>query len=491
MNTFVDVLAALDRRDVGIRLLDTAIEALSWAELGASIRGNALRFAAAGVRGGDRVALFLVEDVEHVVTALALIALGAVPMSIKPPRGRPDDAYLAAIDGIVARHHVRFTAASMPTRPGVRHLRWDAGARSADVGVYARVAPSDVAFVQFSSGSLGDPKAVPVRHESLLDNAAALARVDGRTSASIGGSVVPLCHDMGWIGLLSCLPYQNSANVCATQRFLRRPLEFLASLEVCDTLAMPDFLLRYLDRALRARPDRVPHDLMGRLRTVFCGSEPIRYATVASFLEAAVPFGFDPSALVFSYGLAEATLIATGRRVDDLERSFVRVGERRIARVGPPVPGMSLAIVDGTVRLRGPSVFAGYLDGPRLVDGWHDTGDVGFLTDGELCVTGRNDDLILINGENLFPVDIEAHVEGLHGVAECVALSHGDGFSLYVVGPEVDLDMVGASVAQRFGAAPVAMRTGPRSGVPRTTSGKPRRNALLQVFAGPPPAAAP
>ncbi|MEZ4241587.1 MAG: AMP-binding protein [Myxococcota bacterium] len=476
--TLGTLLRALDRTDTGIRLIDAEEVHTSWAELGARLRGNALHFAALGVRPGDRVAVHLKEDLEHVVTALALVGLGAVPLSLKPPRGRADAGELAALDALLARYGARFSAGSVAERPGVRALRWDPAANSDDLGVLADPSPADIAFVQFSSGSLGDPKAVPIRHESLVDNALALARIDGRGPDSIGGCVVPLCHDMGWIGVLSCLVHQHAANVVATQRFLRRPLAFLASMPVCHTLAMPDFLLRYLDRALRDRAGRVPPGLLGRLRTVFCGSEPIRRDTVAGFLEAAVPHGFDPQALVFSYGLAESTLVATARRFDTLEGAFTG----HVARVGTPIPGMALRLQDGTVRLRGPSVFSGYLDAPPLPDGWHDTGDAGRFDGGELCITGRIDDCIVLHGENLFPADIEAHAERIEGVSACVALSHGDGFSLYLVAPDADPAAVSASVAARFGSAPLAVVCGPRSGIQRTTSGKPRRRQMLAAL---------
>ncbi|HRC57088.1 MAG TPA: AMP-binding protein, partial [Kofleriaceae bacterium] len=293
--TFGEVIDGLDRADAGIRF--GAGELRSYAELGALIRGNALHFRASGVRPGDRVAISLESDAEHVVTLLALIALGAVPVSIKPRRG-PSEDYSGMLRGVCERFDVRFAQHALPAPPTVQPLSWDEHARAAGDVPSGGARPDDVAVVQFSSGSLGAPKAIPLRHRNLLANLRAILEVDGREASSVVYNFLPLSHDMGLIGgLLSNLALQNSLYLTRTQAFLRNPMEgFLHSR--CETVPMPNFALRYLARALQtsaARGTILPPDLFSRVRTIYCGAEPIRHETVAELMSAAAPHGLVPS----------------------------------------------------------------------------------------------------------------------------------------------------------------------------------------------------
>lgn len=493
MNTLNDVIAAPKRSDMGITIFGPHTESISYSDLRASVLGNVEHFLRCGVRAGDRVAIHIETDLEHIVTMLALMSLGAVPMSMKPPRGGPDRD--SELDPLYERYRVDFTLGSLPARPHIRALRWNPAARSEDQGLVAEVHPSSPAFIQFTSGSLGDPKPIPIRHESLLHNTHALLGIDGRHAQSAGGNVLPLSHDMGWIGFLSSLLVESGANMCSIGYFLRRPLRFIESLGECNALALPDFLLRYLTRTLDSSRSKASPRLLSGLRTIYCGAEPIRESTIHEFVEIGVEFGLDPSALVFCYGMAEATLIVTARRFDSCERSFVQgAGGQSVARVGTPVAGMEVRVGHhdgeefqsakpgelGTIWVRGPSVFQGYLDGPPLRDGWHDTGDIGMFVGQDLCVSGREKDLIIAHGENLFPQDIEAFVARIPGVRESVVLPDSDTFYLFLVA-DAGLDRVDVAsrIASRFGLAPAGIATGPAKEILRTTSGKPMRGAML------------
>src|SRR5262249_10239338 len=132
------------------------------------VRGNAERFAAQGVKRGDLVAIALETDLEHVVAFLALVAMGAVPVSVKPQR-TPGDDYAADLARILDRFGVRRAYATLPRSAGVEPVAWDAGAVSASAPI-AEVSPSDTCFVQFSSGSTSDPKPIPIRHGNLMSN---------------------------------------------------------------------------------------------------------------------------------------------------------------------------------------------------------------------------------------------------------------------------------------------------------------------------------
>jgi acyl-CoA synthetase (AMP-forming)/AMP-acid ligase II len=492
--TLVDLIARLDRADVGIDTLDPK-GAMTWAEVGALARGNARRWAGQGITRGDRVVLAMDNDLEHVVAFLSLMALGAIPVSVKPRRG-PEAAYAQQLAQLAARYGIRSAYRTLPPIAGTRAIAWDPEARDASAPV-ASAAGSDIAFVQFSSGSLGAPKAVPIRHASLMDNIRAITEIDRRRPDSLGYCFLPLSHDMGLVGVLSCLLHQNHTCVSSPRHFLRYPVAYFDKYGRCDVVAMPDFALRYLARHLALRGHGYRRDLLAHIGTIYCGAEPIRYSTIAQLIDAAAPLGFDPRALVFCYGMAECTLIATAHRFESLDASFTDVGhDRKLARVGSPIAGIDMRVDgdEGAIHLRGASVFSGYLDDAPLADGWHDSGDIGFLRDGVLHISGRAKDMIIINGENIFPADIEGFVSRLDGIVDNVVLTEDDGFYLFIV-PSVNVDpvRVAAQVAVQFGAAPLGIATGRAQDILRTTSGKPMRQAMLEelrkasAFADPKP----
>ena len=502
MPTFVDVLRRLAESRHGLWLAGAAGASVSYAELGALVRGNARRFAAHGVGRGTRVAIAIDSDLEHVVALLALIALGAVPMSVKPRRGADDDGHRDGLRRLVARYGIERAYHTLPEL-GVPTLAWDARATSADDRVYAEVTADDLCLVQFSSGSLGDPKPVPIRHGSLCANLDAIVALDGRHAETWCWSFLPLSHDMGLIGgLLSNLAAGNPTYLSTPHGFLRRPTEFLEWSAGRDAgAAMPDFAIRYLVRYLAARGARADGRLLAGLRSVYCGAEPIRRETIAGLVDAAARWGFAPDALIPCYGMAEATLIVTAGRFRSLARDFTAAANgRQIACVGRPVPATEVVVgargadgapvpvadgVEATVFVRGPGVCAGYLDQPAFAGGWHDTGDAGMVRAGELYITGRVKDLIIVNGENLFPHDIEAVVLREAGVRDCMVMSEDDRFFVVIVptpNASPALAAVSARIAERFGAAPAAITLGATAELVRTTSGKPMRQVTLDAL---------
>jgi acyl-CoA synthetase (AMP-forming)/AMP-acid ligase II len=501
--TAAEAVARLDRTDAGVTFGPAARAAhVPYALLGEMARGNAEHLRGLGVRRGDRVLVSLASDLEHVVALLALLAMGAVPVSVKPRRG-PVDAYAAALGRLCRRYGVRHAYRTLPPLEGVAAVGWSESARARGAGAVAAVGADDPAVVQFSSGSLGDPKAVPITHGALAANVAAILEVDGRTPDSVGHTFLPLSHDMGLVGgLLSNLVLQNPLRLTEVKTFLANPLDPFARERPAEKLAVPNFALGYLARYLAspaARRGAAGAAPFAGVRTIYCGAEPIRRETVAAFAAAAGERGLDPRALVFCYGLAEATLIVTARRFGSLDDSFAAAGAgRSVANVGAPVRDTEVVVgargpggapepaapgAEGAVFVRGPGVFAGYLDDPASAHGgWFDTGDLGFLRDGELYVSGRAKDLIIVNGENLFPDDVEAVVARQPGVAECVVVPDDDRFYVHVVaerGAAPDPGGIAAAVGASFGAAPAAVVVGPRGSIERTTSGKPGRGAML------------
>jgi acyl-CoA synthetase (AMP-forming)/AMP-acid ligase II len=508
---FNEVLAGMDSEVYGLTLPPAFV---SYRALRASVLGNARHFVSQGVRRGDYVAMALESDREHIVALLSLIAIGAVPMSVKPCRGSATN-YEADLQRTFSRFGVTRAYRTLPEILGTHRVAWDGDAQSDDLGLVADVSHDDICFVQFTSGSTSDPKPIPIRHESLMANLRTIVSVDGRNIDRVCYTFLPLSHDMGLVGgLLSNLYFGNSAYLTSVQAFLRKPLAFFTwcadakgdgaeATHRESGVAMPDFAVRYLARYLAARKGEPDRALLSGLRNLYCGAEPIRYETIAELVAIGSAWGLDPRALIFCYGMAEATLLVAARRFDTLAGAFLDVKNGvKLASVGvgvdaeicvgsrgadgevAPVPTGA----EGTIFVRGPSVFRGYLtDGAREerdapAADWHDTGDMGFEHNGQLYVSGRVKELIIVNGENVFPADIERVVERIDGVGDCVAMADGDSFYVLVVparGATLEPHRVAAEIGAHFGAVPRAVALGTANDMVRTTSGKPMREATL------------
>jgi fatty-acyl-CoA synthase len=296
---------------------------------------------------------------------------------------------------------------------------------------------ADTALLQLTSGSTAEPKAVRITHGNLHANIAAMveaARLD--TGRDVMVSWLPLFHDMGMVGFLT-LPMATGLELVTVTPvdFLTRPLLWaeLISTYGGTITAAPNFAYAVLGRQL-ARADG-PLDLSS-LRIALNGAEPIDAAAVTAFTDAGARFGLRPESVLCAYGMAETALgvafapVETGMAVDEIDadalesrRLAVPGTDRRFPRLGPPLPGIEVRVVDehdgvrgerevGVLQLRGPSVTPGYLtvDGPvatQDAEGWFDTGDEGYLVDGQVVVCGRRKDVIIMAGRNIYPTDIE------------------------------------------------------------------------------------
>lgn len=499
--TLNQVVANLQASDTSIAFLEAdKVASLDYAQLGRLIAGNAEHFSSLGLRRGESVAISLRTDVEHIVTFLALVALGAIPVSIKPAR-TTSDVYARDVAQLCHKFKIRYRYHTLPSLDGPAPVAWRPDLFSNRAAV-AEVEPQDIAFVQFSSGSTSSPKAIPISHQNLMANLSTILAVDGRSPDDTAFNFLPLSHDMGLIGgFLSNLVHQNSVLFTSTSQFLRRPVDTLemASERHINGMAMPDFALRYLGRFLSGSPGELRQDILSNLRFIYCGAEPIRLQSVANFLQTAGPLGLDPHALFFCYGLAEATLLVTGRHFSTVEDSFDMSQPNRItARVGPPLGGVEVRICardargkdqvledgrEGSVQLRGPSIFQGYWgEVPRPENDWFDTGDIGYMRDDELHICGRDKEMIIVNGENIFPVDIEGSLAGLPEVRESLVMLDEDQFYLLVAPAnrgEFDRQRISSFICQHFGLSPKAVIEGTSNHIVRTTSGKPIRSETL------------
>ncbi|GAB2953072.1 MULTISPECIES: fatty acyl-AMP ligase [unclassified Streptomyces] len=399
-----------------------------------------------------------------------------------------------------------------------------------DPGASAR----DLVLLQYTSGSTGDPKGVMVDHANLLHNADSLRRALGLTEDTNFGGWIPLYHDMGLMGqLLPSLFLGSSCALMSPMAFLKRPHQWLGLIDRYDLgySAAPDFAYDLcVRRVTDAQLERLD---LSRWRFAANGSEPIQASTLRDFAERFAPAGFRAEALAPCYGMAEATVFVSGlagRRprilpvdADALEKHVLQAPQpegpvRELVGCGD-VPDFDARIVDsggvvlpdgatGEIWLRGPSVAAGYWGRPdvteqtfraRTADGegpFLRTGDLGVRQDGEIYVTGRSKDLLIVHGRNLYPQDIEHELRLRHpalatlaGTAFTVAVPQEEVVVLHEIRgrfteeqyQELARDMR-TTIYQEFGvrtAGLVLLRPG---SVRKTTSGKVQRGEMRRLF---------
>ncbi len=441
---------------------------LSYAELRERARRLAERLPRAGLLRGDRVAVIAETGPDFVVAFFACQYAGLIPVPLPLAinfGGRR--AYAERLRGMLAAADARLAVASEGLLSTLREAAEGTTVKAVrtvaelmELPPAARpFAPFDArepCYIQYSSGSTSFPRGVLVTQRAIAANARAIAlhglalRPDDRCV-----SWLPLYHDMGLVGCcLTPVMSQITVDYLETTGFARRPLVWIKLLsERRGTISFsPTFGYELAARRAAGNNGVDRYDLSA-WRVAGIGGEMIRESALARFAETFAPARFDPRAFLASYGLAEATLAVTfaplGRgirtdrvaRGDTLERDrlALRLDEtdprpaRRFVLCGRPMPGYRVEIRDnagrplpdrriGRVHIEGPSLMAGYFRDPEAsaemltADGWLDTGDMGYMVGGELVITGRSKDLIILGGRNIWPQDLEWAVEHIPGV---------------------------------------------------------------------------
>lgn len=526
----------------------------------AELHRQALRIAATirvHLKPGDRVLMLYPPGPEFVSAFFACLYAGIIAVPAYPPKRNQklnrlltiasDARVRAALTTEVIADRFKSQVDELPAQFRIDVFATDALARGADtLDAFTPHAPQakDIAFLQYTSGSTGTPKGVMVTHGNLLHNERVISEAFRVTPQSVGCGWLPMFHDMGLVGtLLNPLFSAVPVVLLPPLAFMKRPLLWLKAMS--DYRAThsggPNFAYEMCVRQIKPE-ERDSLDL-SRWTLAFCGAEPVRADTLRRFSEYFAPAGFRAEAFSPCYGLAESTLFVTGgattpsERVLDVDRRELQSGRvtkvpgsgaasdlesQTIVSCGRTFGGMDVRIVDpatrrvcapdavGEIWVAGASVAKGYFRDPettREVFQAHTssgegpylrTGDLGFLERGQLFVTGRIKDIVIIRGRNYYPQDIEASVEGCHPTiqpARSVAFAiERDGQDQLVVAAEIDrsavrtLDVpavtaaVRRAVVQNLELAPSVVALLKPGGLPRTSSGKIQRGACRDSF---------
>ena len=497
-----------------------------------------------GLRPGDRAALLYAPSLEFVDAFLGCLVAGVVAVPLPPPdptnldRALPpllhilaDCAASAVLSTSPLAHLARQT---VPALTGPAAPRWICTDQAPDDVQAERLhtpQPSDLAFLQYTSGSTSAPKGVRVSHHNLTTNGHMISKVMGTHPQALGICWLPLHHDLGLIGnALHPLASGCEVVLMSPLSFLERPLRWLEAVSRLrgGIAGGPNFAYALATRRVRARPSLANGLDLSSWHTAYVAAEPVRMSTLEAFTETFAPYGFRREALLPCYGLAEATLLVSGSHLGGRSwtasaaaPSHTADGSEAVAgpvaQCGEAAPGVELAVVspgssatvrdgaEGEVVVRSASVTEGYWGRDRpphtRVDGrgdrWLRTGDLGFLRDGQLYVTGRIKDLIVVRGRNLHPQDLEQAVEGVPGVRPgCVAAfatagpdgAEGVGIAVEVRAPRrgdgaAVASEVAAAVGRSAGVRPVSVAVlAPRT-ICKTTSGKIQRTATARALA--------
>lgn len=506
-------------------------ETRTYAELYAEADSVAGHLQQEGVTCGDKVALVILEPAHFISAFVAVVLAGGIPIPLSPPSiSGKTESYYKLLNYILEDSHASYLLHS-DDLDDLNETHFSS-VRCLDIteihgnGYVPHKPmphnPTDIAFLQYTSGSTGDPKGVVVTYENLSANVHAIQQsIALEPNKDVAVCWLPMYHDMGLIGkVLTPLCFPTDIAFISTRRFIRSPMlwfKAIAHFKATITFS-PNFALALMVKRYRSDPSL---DLSS-LRLIGCGAEPVNPATLEAFYDCYQSHGLNKSALTPCYGMAEATLAISFGAVSE-EFKSLRIDrqhyyQNKMARLLPSdsdastpsmiltscgkiIDGHSVRIVkkDGTdaneleigeIYFSGPSVTQGYFEKNQtntqhIRDNWLHTGDLGFFSNGELYISGRVKDVIIINGRNIYPQDIEWELDHLAdlrmGNHVAISVNEQDTEALIVIceskKPNLTLKkQIEAICSNSVGVYPhdiIFIRPGT---LPKTTSGKVRRS---------------
>jgi 1-acyl-sn-glycerol-3-phosphate acyltransferase len=547
--TLIDALAVHadergDRPHILLWVDDETEETITYRALERGARAVAAGLLEHGVSRGDRIAIMLPTGRSFFECFFGILMAGGVPVPIYPPFRRAQiEDHLRRQAGILRNAAASIIITDERIRPLgglLMGLAGDLRALTTRTALQAHGAmaepmpagPETVALIQYTSGSTGDPKGVVLTHGNLLANIRAMGEALQASAHDVFVSWLPLYHDMGLIGAwLGSLYYSAPVAIMPPLAFLARPARWLRLIHRhrATLSAAPNFAFELCLKSIR--DDDIAGLDLSSLRMVMNGAEPVSRSTIRGFAERFARYGFRPEAMAPVYGLAECSVglafppVGRGPVIDRVQR--VALSTRGIAEPAPPtdesavefvacgrpIPRHEIRIVDetgrelpdrrqGRLQFRGPSATKGYFRAEEktksLFDGdWLETGDLAYVSAGDVFITGRIKDMIIRAGRNLYPHELEEFIGRIEGVRRgcVVAFACPDrrtGTERLIVLAETRLTdsaardrlrarIMDASLALLDQPPDLVLLVPPRT-VPKTSSGKLRRSAARALY---------
>jgi acyl-CoA synthetase (AMP-forming)/AMP-acid ligase II len=516
---------------------------IPYPEMGAMASAAAKGLLAAGMGRGERIGLLFTTSPEFIATFAGVLMAGGVVVPLPHPGGsRALSAYVARLARILATANMRFVVAGDEFESYAATLAQAAGAQVtvlqgkaltaghiegpqlADIAV----GPDDLALVQYTSGSTSEPKGVALTHKNLMANLRAITAGIALSRDDVNGQWLPLHHDMGLIGMLAGTLAGVVHHLSPPTAFVRNPAQWLLEFGRVRATIYSGPSFSYASMLRKVTEAQLESLDLSAWRVAFNGAEVIDPDVVSAFTARFGKAGFRPTTMFPVYGLAEATLaitfpplarhpgalwidadvLANEGRVRPLQRAAPRA--RGLVAVGRALPEHEIRIVgpdltplpdgySGEIQIRGPSVMKQYLgmtpeESGVSEDGWTRTGDLGFLHEGDLYVTGRTKEMMIVRGAKYYPFDVECaarSVPGVYGEHVVAFATQDHGAERMVVVAELGESPAGpAALAQALREKILAdvglnelqiLLAKPKS-LPRTTSGKFQRLALRERF---------
>ena len=547
--SFAEVLrqfAESDPERVQIHLLEKDIgQDISYGQLYQRASEVAAGLVARGLKPGETVAIMLPTGADFFYSFFGVTLAGGIAVPIYPPaRPKQIEEYVRRQLGILRNAEVRFLI-SWPQaklvadvmRAGLPSLIDATSAGELAAEGCARLGrlpdPADIFFIQYTSGSTGDPKGVTLTHSNVLANVRGIGWAVKARPDDIVVSWLPLYHDMGLIGSWLFSVYHGfPITVMSPLDFLSRPERWLWAMSDSGGTLCPAPNFSYELCVRKIEYSSIEGVDLSRWRIAINAGEPVLPATLQAFSKRFEPFGFRPEAWTPCYGLAESSVALTFPPVqrqpvvDRIRRAEFETDGRAVpvedfrgmtlefVANGVALPGHEVKIVDeagrpvedrtrGRVLFRGPSRTWGYFRNPQATreaidsDGWMDSGDLGYWANGEIFITGRLKDCIIKSGHNIIPQDVESAAAEVAGVRQgCIAafgsVSAQTGTERLVVVAETRITdkaqrsrirrEIVSEVSHKVGAPPDIVELVPPQSVPKTSSGKIRRAETRRLF---------
>ncbi len=546
--TLIDLIVARqDEKFKGITFILNETEELfvSYGQLYHGARTLLYNLQTSGFNKGDEVIFQIDNNRQFMFAFWACILGGMIPVPVttgtndehklklfkiwnilKNPKMLASDDFFARLKNFGDKNGLSEDVDIMQTRT----LSMERLGQTESLGQIAEAEENDIAFIQFSSGSTGDPKGVVITHKNVLYDIGAVIRWVNINSEDSGLNWMPLTHDMGLIGthikdVIACI---NQYNI-ETQLFIRHPSLWIqkASEHKVTLLYSPNFGYKHFLTFFKPEV-RKDWDL-SKVRLIYNGAEPISYELCDEFLEKLSPYGLNRNSMYTVYGLAEGTIAVTFPRLGDemrfitLDRNYLNIGDtvREISKddargcsfadEGYPIHDCYVRICDidnndmgenkiGYICISGANVTSGYYNNEEATrkaitqDGWLNTGDLGFMRDGRLVITGRAKDVIFVKGQNYYSHDIERIAQEAEGIDLGKIVAVG-AFNEKIKSDELILFVLFKMKADKFIGTVrilkklISERMGievsqviPIKSIPKTTSGKVQRYKLRESY---------